>query len=342
MVTLSQLEHQIVNLVHSIKGDRAIRIDLKSFIDDSDEGDNYETENHFVSYCPYCFETYGYTKKKLYIEKSSMEIGFCHRCHSVYVNYTTDLNFEIISSRVKNHQFSLSKLPKVNLNVGGPDHSIAAYENCKIDREGILNILSNRNLDSINNVGKSILINRNKERYLPLIDKLGMKGGLIDDDHGFIMVPFYINNTLIYWQSKLIGYNIKYFMPPIAHKPFYIPEFKGNKIVIVEGIFDAISCLYLYPDRTPIAILGSHVTDYHIWLLRNYIQPVDCLISLDNIHLSLNTLFQLKGLIPTISNYSLYYGKYDQDPDELLLSLSNSELEEFINTHRYENSFEWE
>jgi len=342
MKSLSEIEHQMVDLFHSTKGDRVIRINLSEFIDDSDEGDHFETTKHYVSYCPYCIEHYDYYKKKLYIEKDTLDRGFCQRCHSVYFNYTTDLTFDVIAAQTKYKQFNLEKLPKIKLGVGGNDYSLQAYQNCVTDESDILDLLSERNLDKITNVGEEILIQRNITRYEPLISKLGMKGKKTGEYSGFIMFPFYIKGDLIYWQAKLVGYTLKYFMPPIAHKPFYIPEFRGSKIVIVEGIFDAISCLTLYPDRTPIAILGSYVTDYHVWLLRNYIQPTDCLISLDNINLSLNVLYQIKGLIPTITHYSCFYGTYDQDPDELLLSLNDKELEEFINTHKYENTFEWE
>lgn len=340
MLPISNIEHQVVNISQSnTNGERVIRMNLEEFIENNDN--YFETTKHYVSYCPYCIETYGYEKKKLYIEKDTLAKGFCQRCHSIYFNYTTDLTFDVAYSKSKLKQFTLCKLNEINTSLNA-DYSLAMYHKSVCNKDDILKVLSKRNLDKITNIGDNILIKRNLSRYEPLIDKLGMKGSIIDEDQSFVMVPFYINNELVYWQSKLAGYKMKYFMPPIEHKPLYIPEYRGTKIVIVEGIFDAMACLYLFPNRTPIAVLGSYLTDYHLWLLRTYIQPTDCLISLDNLSLSYNILFQLKGLIPTITQYSLFQSKYDQDPDEFLLSLSDDELSEFIKTHKYENNFEWE
>lgn len=340
MIPLSQIEHQIADLSFSKKnGDRVIRMNLEQFLED--DGDHYETTKHYVSCCPYCIEQFGYEKKKLYIEKDTMLEGYCHHCHSIYFNYTTDLNFEVITSRTKLQQFSLDKLQDRKRILTGNDYSLEAYSNCINKPNDIITMLKYRNLDKVTNIGQEILIRRNIKHYEPIISKLGLKGAIVDNDHGFVMVPFYIGNQLIYWQTKLWGYSIKYFMPPIGHKPLYIPEFRGNKIVIVEGIFDAIACLYLFPDRTPVAILGSYITDYHVWLLRNYVQPTDCIIALDNIKLSIGILFQLKGTIPTITQFGLHQSKYDQDPDEYLLSMTDGELEEFITTHKNDNNFEW-
>lgn len=339
MITpLSSIQHQLIKL-HSSIHPQVIRLDLENLVENCSE--NYETTKHYVCTCPYCVEQYGYEKLKLYVDKENLDKGFCQHCKTAYFNYTTDLDFGVVFKKNKISEFKLCKLHSSNVNVGGKDNSLGAYLNCVKDEVGILSLLSERNLSSSSTL-RPIVKERNIERYKPLIEKLGIRGTRISESQGFIMVPFYINNELIYWQTKLVGYKLKYYMPPIAHKPLYIPEFRGNKVVIVEGIFDAIACLYLYPERTPIAILGSYLTDYHIWLLRRYIQPTDCLISLDNIHLSIAVMFQLRGLVPTITSYDCYFGQYDQDPDELLSSLSNEELEKFKSTHNYVHKFEWE
>lgn len=342
MLLLSEIEHQTIDLSYSHhNGERVIRLNLEEFIEGNE--DYYETTKHFVSYCPYCAEENLYTKKKLYIEKDNLSQGFCHRCHSIYFHWTTDLSYDVVQLKERISKFKLCKLPKSSPPNMGPDYSLNSFNSCSVNREGILEMLKYRNVDSLTNIGEDILVKRNIERYSPLIDRLDMRGGKLGDDQGFIMVPFKIGDELLYWQSKLYGYNIKYFMPPIAHKPFYIPEYHGRRIVIVEGIFDAMACLYLFPDRTPVAILGSYITDYHVWLLRNYIAPTDCLVFLDNPKLSLGVLFQLKGLVPTIINFSIHCSDtWGQDPDEMLLSMSNEELENFKEVYHYESRFDWE
>lgn len=349
MKLLTELKHQLIDLHNSASNsERVILTNMEEFVEDSIEGeDYYETETHYVSYCPYCVENITnsegepYTKKKLYISKDYSR-SFCQRCHSTYFNYTTDLEFSVIAPKTKLHEFTLNKLAKKS-RLAGVDYSLHAYESTGVDIEGIMRILSRRNIHKLGReIGEPTLIRRNTERYRPLVDKLGIRGTSFDNNHGVLMIPFYINDELIYWQSNLVGGNPKYFMPPIEHKPFYMPINRGKKIVIVEGIYDAMACLYLYPDRTPIALLGSYITDYHIWLLRNYVQPVDCLIQLDNINLSVGVLLQMRRKIPTIVNFNLFAGKYDVDPDEILTSMDNNQLEEFKITHRYANNFEWE
>jgi hypothetical protein len=58
--------------------------------------------------------------------------------------------------------------------------------------------------------------------------------------------------------------------PPIDFKPPYIIE-KSNvkKFIIVEGVFDAIACLFFYPEYIPFAVLGSQITYYQLELLRS-------------------------------------------------------------------------
>lgn len=329
---LSQFKHELVDFHNNPRFNRVIRLDLNEFVETFDY-EMYETTNHFVSVCPWCAEHLGYVKKKLYIKKSdstdNLHEGFCQRCRTIYFNRTTDLSFELIVRRDKDKVFSLSRLPKF---IPGSNHDQSQYLNFTGNKPDVEILLRSRN-----NAGY---------RYIPYIDKLGMKGKIINQDtnQGFIMFPFTLpkTNELIYWQTKLFGFDLKYFMPTIDHKPFYCPVYRGPKIVVCEGIFDALACMILFPDRTPIAFLGCYATPYHIWMLRNYIIPTDCLVFLDNIHLSINLMFQLKGNVPTITSFNCVYNKYDVDPDETLAELDDDGLENYIKSHRYEDTLDWE
>lgn len=328
---LSQIKHELADFHGNPRFNRVIRLDLNEFVENYDY-EMYETEKHYVSVCPWCSEHLGYIKKKLYIEKSddteNLKQGFCQRCRTIYFHTTTDLSFELITRRDKEKLFSLSRLPSF---IPGSSHDLRQYLDFTSSKPDIEILLRSRN-----NAGY---------RYIPYIEELGMKGKITNQDtnQGFIMFPFRLpNQSIFYWQSKLFGFDLPYFMPTIDHKPFYCPVYRGNKIVVCEGIFDALACMILFPDRTTIALLGCYATPYHIWMLRHFISPTDCLIFLDNIHLSINLLFQLKGSIPTITSFNCVYNKYNVDPDETLAGLDNDKLKEYIDNNRYEDTLNWE
>lgn len=122
----------------------------------------------------------------------------------------------------------------------------------------------------------------------PMIDPdlFGIKSFEFWDDRPNVFIPTYWNNELIYYQLRFMDDDIpKYYLPSILRKPLYIPKCKSldcSKIVICEGVFDAIACYYLYPDRIPVAVFGSDINKYQLGLLRSSIMVDDILIYMDD------------------------------------------------------------
>jgi hypothetical protein len=152
-----------------------------------------------------------------------------------------------------------------------------------------------------------------RHRYLPALAKvLGFKFY----NHNIIM-PFFFHGELIYYQMRFTNKNpIRYFFPPISHKPIYSIECNGCKdLIICEGIMDACGLMMLYPDKTPIAVLGSTVSDYQIDMIRTY-NPRSITVYMDETKLSIGVL---KKLQTVINNVDYHYKRSNgQDPEEYL------------------------
>lgn len=213
----------------------------------------------YIIHCPFC-KAEGHTKHKLYI-KSDLTVGNCFVCGRAYVNVTDKFDPHVILSGLIGNRnllygqqrgFSLVRLED-------PTWSIDkfVYEFDDYDSSGIC-YLESRN------------------PYLgELYRILGMKFW-----NGNVVIPFYDNKgEVFYYQIRFTNIThdmknkIRYFMPPIKEKPPYIINRDGSakrRLIICEGIFDAIACLIQAPDYTPVAVLGSHISDYQVDYLRYY------------------------------------------------------------------------
>ena len=230
------------------------------------------TSGEYVVKCPFCSRE-GYNKEKLYIHED-LEKGYCFKCTRTYINVDDTIKYNIRVPIYENSAtFSLVKL-------SDPIWSLDAFEN---------------EFDEFDEEGYNYLVNKGHKFMSQLYKVLNIKF----HDHNPV-IPFYYKGELIYYQVRFIKANrIKYFMPRISNKPIYSIEHGDNKkLIICEGVFDSMANLILYPDRTPIAVLGSSVSDYQIDMIRNYC-PEDILIYMDETRLSLG----IKNKLEEVINY---------------------------------------
>lgn len=226
---------------------------LKEFygVSSMDEVKSHLQGKEYIIHCPFCKEE-GHTKHKLYI-KSDLTVGHCFVCCRDYVNVTDQVNIEY-------------KIPDsfMNFGMGSGEFNLVKLSDPVWSLEKFT-----YELDDFDQDGYNYLVGRHgfmKDLY----KILGIK--FLD---GNPVIPFFHEGEIFYYQIRFANKksNIKYFMPPISKKPPYIIE-RGerykHKIVIVEGIFDAIAALIQCPDYTPVAVLGSSISNYQIEYLRDY------------------------------------------------------------------------
>lgn len=242
-----------------------------------------EGRNDYIVMCPSCYEekkskgVNNYSNLKLYIDKG-LRYSRCFRCDSVFLSDDDSLHKEV---RALEMPVDMSNWTVTTLG-----------------SEGYWTLDRFNEFDEDDEIGVDYL----GSRYYPY-RKAYKKLGIRFKDHNPV-VPFYYKGELIYYQIRLIDKNskIKYFSPPAPHKNPYVIESKtgdNSSIVICEGTFDAIACKYLYPDRTPFAVLGSDITQYQIAMLRSYC-PENIYIYMDKTDISL----RVKSSIEKYINYA--------------------------------------
>lgn len=252
-----------------------------------------KSSGEYAIKCPFCSKE-GYEKEKLYI-KDDMTVGHCFKCHRAFMNVTEDIEFTIKTPTIgKSNHHDLVKLSNDTWTLDMYDKEFT--ENDKI--------------------GEKYLASRHK--YLPMLSKL-LKFKF--SNHNVVM-PFFFHGELIYYQIRFTNKNpIRYFFPPITDKPIYAIECNDCKdLVICEGIFDAIGILLMYPDKTPIAVLGSTVSDYQIEMIRTY-HPRSIKVYMDETKLSIGIIKKLKSVID-YAEYSIVKSN-GEDPEEKLIKLIN-------------------
>jgi hypothetical protein len=109
---------------------------------------------------------------------------------------------------------------------------------------------------------------------------------------------------------------MKYFLPPIKSKPFYLIDRGSDVYVICEGPFDAMSIAMVYPDVNVLAISGSTMTTAQINSLDDRL-PDKIIVWLDNTELSTNLRDKLKKKI-IYADYNIVKSNGD-DPEEMLI-----------------------
>lgn len=259
----------------------------------------------YVIHCPFCKESGEHSKHKLYI-KSSLDVGFCFTCERSYVNVEDEIKMRLDIPEALIGQwdepFSLYTLPEFG------DWGLYKYE---------------MEADDYDPEGMKYLLGRHK--YMKdLIEPLGIRFF-----EGNPMIPFrkFGNGEVFYYQIRFTGNSkIKYFHPNIpGHKegergkkpPYVIAKEKEDRtrIVICEGIFDAISMLITCPSAIPVAVLGSHITDYQMDYIRQFITPTQILVYMDETELS-------KGIVQRLKT------KFDYCPIKIVPSPEGKDPEE--------------
>lgn len=248
----------------------------------------------YIVHCPFC-ASQGHTKHKLYI-KNDLSVGHCFVCTRAFINVTEEIDFKVEVLRpIKN--FFQKSFEVVRLT--DPEWSLdkLRYE-CDDYDEG----------------GYQYLVKRNP--YLKhLLPMLGFK--FLD---GNVVMPFKYRGEVFYYQIRFVGQSkIRYFFPPIpgGSKPPYILEHGDNrKFIICEGIYDAISLLVQAPGYTPMAVLGSHITDYQLEFLREYV-PEEIIVFMDDTEKSKGVAQKIKSVIDYCPIHIIKSG--GEDPEECML-----------------------
>lgn len=252
-------------------------MDLKAWLKECEHTDNGGDE--ITAQCPYCMEAYKsnpdynntpYLKEKLYI-KRGFRTGWCFRCGSAYVNKPDEAELLKVPTFLMDYES-----PEVDLTMADSRWQLSNYINQK---------------DELSFSHKTKLYNRNPY-ILSFLDILGFK----TLNEGSIMIPIHYNEELIYYQLWNHNRDPKYWLPPIKTKPLCTIGPIKSKGVIVEGYFDAVACLTLYPDRTPMYLLGSYLTPVQEIMLRDFVFN-DLMIYLDNSKLSYKVYNKLKRVL---------------------------------------------
>lgn len=238
---------------------------------------NLTSNGEYIIHCPFC-KNEGHTKHKLYI-KGDLTVGHCFVCTRSFVNVTDriDLSFKLSSGLLNYGFWGNNKFEVVPLT--DPNWTLDKYFN---------------EFDGYSQEGINYLLSRHK--YLKdLWQPLGFKFW-----EGNIVMPFKYHGNVFYYQIRFSGNSkIRYFFPPISAKPPYIIEHgerPGKNIIICEGVFDAISLLIQAPSYTPVAVLGSSISDYQIGFIREYV-PEKILVYMDETDISKRIADKIKSSI---------------------------------------------
>lgn len=224
------------------------------------------SSGEYIIHCPFCKEE-GHTKHKLYI-KSDLTVGHCFVCTRAFINVTdkVDTTFKIPDFISKFSNYS-GRVNLVRLNDPMWTLDKFKYEFDKFDEKGYQYLIGRHQFMS--------------ELY-KILDFKFMDGNVV--------MPFKYHGEIFYYQIRFTGdSSIRYYFPPISAKPPYIIDHGENirKIVIVEGVFDAISMLIQAPDYIPCAVLGSSISDYQLDFIREYV-PTEIVIFMDKTEISKN------------------------------------------------------
>ena len=218
-----------------------------------------EPSGEFVIHCPFC-RAEGHRKHKLYL-KSDLTVGHCFVCTRSYVNVTDEVKVEyrppsFLTPRLREWFKPTIKDPKWAL-----------------DRYW-------KEFDEYSEKGVRYLMGRHQFMD-PLWKILGFKFW-----EGNVVMPFWWKSELIYYQIRFSDpkARIRYFFPPVDQKPVWTtpePIGTGKDLIVVEGIYDAIAAMIQAPGRTPVAVLGSSVSDYQLLQIREFV-PDSILVWMDD------------------------------------------------------------
>lgn len=229
--------------------------------------------SEYIVHCPFCREE-GHTKHKLYIKDDFSE-GHCFVCGRAFINVDDCINTKYRTPEFGRYwsSYDNKKLEVVKLN-DDQEWNLDKY---------------NFEFDDEDEVGLEYL--KGRHQFLPELSKV-LDFKYMD---GNIVMPFKHNGEIFYYQIRFSGNsNIRYFFPPISAKPPYVIERDCNKkMILCEGVFDAIALLIQAPDFTPFACMGSSISDYQLKFLKEY-NPDEILIYMDETSISTKIADRLK------------------------------------------------
>ena len=257
-----------------------------------------ESTGEYICHCPFC-KAEGHTKHKLYIKEDLSE-GHCFVCTRAFININDNVDVSFKVPEFGNF-FGWKGFNLVPLT--DPTWSLDKYK---------------YEFDDYSEKGVQYLIGRHgfmKDLYKILKFKFWKDN---------VVMPFFYKGELFYYQIRFTGNSggIRYFFPPISKKPPYIIEHGDNrKFIICEGVFDAIALLIQAPEYTPMAVLGSSISDYQLEFLREYV-PQEIKIYMDETSISKNIMGRIKtkidycpiSIIPSTGT----------DPEEKMISILKS------------------
>lgn len=266
---------------------------------------NYQDQ--YIIRCPFCASE-GHTKEKLHILPNppgteKFETGYCFVCGRTFIHVSdqVEVYYKIPEFIGSNKEFRI--LPMTD----------NMWTLKKFEKE----------FKPFSLPGVKYLENRNpylKDLWKPL-------GFKFFEDH--VVMPFYTpDGQLIYYQIRFIDAtthdSIRYFFPRTESKPPYIihsPLADPEKLIIVEGIFDAIAAMIACGGKyVIIGCMGSKLSDYQLEFIRHYYIPKKILIWMDETEISKGIAKRLKGVF----NYS-----------NMVILVSNGPDPEEILVHRY-------
>lgn len=221
-----------------------------------------ESNGEYICHCPFC-KAEGHSKHKLYIS-GDLTVGHCFVCTRAFVNIDDELHLDVKVPEF----FALGYQNLDVVKLSDPVWSLDKYWN---------------EFDDYSEIGFKYLLGRHK--YLAQLYKV-LEFKFFDDN---IVMPFKYHGEIFYYQIRFTGNSkIRYYFPPISKKPPYIIE-NGNckRLLLVEGVYDAIAALLQAPGYTPVAVLGSSISDYQIEFLREYV-PEKIKIYMDETKISCN------------------------------------------------------
>lgn len=243
----------------------------------------------YVIHCPFCKESGDHSKHKLYI-KETLDLGYCFTCGRSYVNVDDEIKFDVRPPEFTNSLGISMPFSVYTLDDDGDwGLNTYRYESSPYDKDGL-----------------DYLIGRHK--YMADIYKIiGIKFY-----EGNPIIPFrlYGNGDVFYYQMRFANKSaskIRYFHPNLpgrmegeksGKKPPYViaKEVEDRtRLIFCEGIFDAISMMITCPSAIPIAVLGSHITDYQMDYIRQFVTPTQILVYMDDYKLSSEMVARLKS-----------------------------------------------
>ena len=210
-------------------------------------------QGEYEIHCPFCKKE-GHTKHKLYI-KDDLTVGHCFVCTRAFINVNDIVKPELDAPDfISNLYYTVPKFQVPEMK--DPDWSLDKFK---------------YEFDDFDETGYNYLLGRH-EYFKDLYKILGFKFW-----NGNVVMPFMHNGEPFYYQIRFSSGSskIRYFLPPISKKAAYIierniEEDSRHRILIVEGIFDAVAALIQAPEYTPVAVLGSSISNYQISQIRDY------------------------------------------------------------------------